>query len=80
MELDKLLDFQHGPTGVIVSVIAILFIQLFIKAVDFYFKHILKKESKRDLDMKRAFKALRLIAGDKWATVREELMKDEKID
>lgn len=80
MELGNLLDFQHGPTGIVISVIAILFIQLFMKAIDFYFKHVIKKETKRDLDIKRAFKALRLIAGDDWARIREELMSDERID
>jgi hypothetical protein len=80
MDILQFLDKEHGTQGLVASVIAILFIQLFIKSLDFYFKHYIKKQEKRDLDMRRAFKALRLIAADKWSEVREEIMKDEKID
>jgi hypothetical protein len=76
MDPSVLFNTQH----LFSSVIAILFVQLIIKVFDLYSKHIIKKDAKRDLDIKRAFKALRLISGEKWAQIREEIMRDEKID
>lgn len=66
--------------GLMLSFFAVLFLQLFIKVIDIYFKGIVKRDLKRSLDIQRAFKALRIIAGPQWEEIREEIMKDEKFE
>jgi uncharacterized membrane protein YqhA len=80
MDISDLLDVKHGLSNLILSIVAIIFLQLVLKIADFSMKNFYKKQSKRELDMRRAFKAIRLIAGDKWSEVREEIMRDEKMD
>lgn len=67
-----MIDTQHGITGLILSLV--------VAGIVKYCSYRRKKEKKMRLDIRRAFKAIRLIAGDRWPKIREEIMKDEKID
>lgn len=80
MELIELLDKNHGAMGLLLSLFAILFLQLLIKIMDIFIKGILKKNAKRDLDIQRAFKALRIIAGKDWDKIRDQIMGDERFN
>ena len=80
MDPSVIFDNHNGTQNLVLSVIAVLFVQIFVIVINYYFKNVIRKDAKRDLDIKRAFKALRLISGEKWSEVREEIMRDERID
>lgn len=80
MDWSTLLDNQHGPMGIVLSILGISFLQLIIKIINLYLKNVLKRDEKRAIDIRRAFKAIRIMAGNDWPKIREEIMKDEKLD
>lgn len=78
MDSIDFLDTKHGVSNLIISVLAVLFLQLIIKFVDLYFKRIFKKQDKRELDMRRAFIAIKLLSGEDWPKIREEIMREDQ--
>jgi hypothetical protein len=80
MDLTTLIDNNHGVIGLVLSGFVIVLMQLLIKGIDLFFKGLIKKDAKRGLDLQRAFKAIRILAGPEWEKIREEIMKDEKFD
>ena len=80
MDFSSLLDTSHGLSNFILSICALIFLQLLYKIADFLIKQFLRRQEKRLLDIRRAFHAIKMIAGEDWPKIREEIMKDEKFD
>lgn len=80
MDLMSVIDKAENFPQLLIYVVAILFIQLIVKLLDFYIKTYSKRQCKTRLDLRRAFMAIRLIAGKDWPKIREEMMKEERLD
>lgn len=80
MIFDSLLDTSRGFGATLFSIFSIVLLSLIYKLFSFIIDNSYKKQQKRELDMRRAFKALKLLAGDKWPSIREEIMKEEKFN
>lgn len=100
MELQELIDTQHGVGALLASICGILILQLALKIIDMSwgsFKSLKKSVNQLDKtlqeinkelmplmrlpqDMKRAFKAIKLISGSEWDDISKKIMEKDPLD